>query len=95
MKNLRKHTLIPMGILAIICLIAIVGYKGYSTSKTIGEFSTYVDKYKQAITTYTLTDNQEKYESLIKECEQAISNNDYKNVDSLKSNLSELKKKNY
>ncbi|MGL5352649.1 MAG: hypothetical protein ACRDA5_04910 [Clostridium sp.] len=91
MKNFSKKILIPIGILLLICLLAIIGYKGYSSSKAISEFSTYVDEYKQVITTYILTDNQERYDELIKESEQSILDRNPKKIEELKLKLNQFK----
>lgn len=42
MKNSSKK-LLYIGVFSLIVLLAILGYKSYSTSKNIGEFSNYFD----------------------------------------------------
>lgn len=93
MKNLSKKTYIYIGILSLIVLLTIVGYKSYSTSKNISEFSNYFNEYKQGITTYIVNDNQEKYENLIKESEKVISDKDYKKIEELKLKLNQFEEK--
>ncbi|MGL5352648.1 MAG: hypothetical protein ACRDA5_04905 [Clostridium sp.] len=91
MKNLRKKTLISTVVIVIIGLFGIVGYMSYITNKTIGQFSTYVAEYKQIITTCILNDNQETYEKLIIESEQAMLDKDSKKVKELELQLNQFK----
>lgn len=57
----------------------------------IANFSNYLDSYKNELSTFNLNDNQESYNNLILESEQAISDKNYKNIDSLSYQLNQLK----
>lgn len=92
MKNKKNLIFISLGV--IILLITIfISYTYYqkNMSNKINEFSSYINKYKQEMSNYSLGDKQESYDNLITESEQIIANKDYKKIDSLTSRLNELK----
>lgn len=57
----------------------------------INNFTSYLNTYKEELSNYNLDDSKEKYNGLISEAEQAITNKDYKNIGSITSNLNQFK----
>lgn len=60
-------------------------------NNSIVNFSNYINTYEEEIINYNLGENKETYDSLIAKCKQAITNKDYKKLDTLTSNLNQFK----
>ena len=92
MYNKKKILLISLGTCLVLFITAIsFTYYHKNNIKKLDDFASYLENYKLDLTNYSLIDNQENYNNLITKSEQTISNKDYKNINSLKSELDKLK----
>ena len=92
MKNLSKKNIlfISLGLILLLTFISSIYYQKHMNDK-LNYFSNYLEEYTLELTNYSLIDNQENYDNLITQAKQSISNKDYKNINSLKSELNKLK----
>lgn len=87
----NKKIMIMIIIVVIVAITGVVTYTSYKKNKVIAEFNNYIEEYKDDISTYILNTNEAKYQDLINKCEQVIANKEFKKVEELKEELSQLK----
>lgn len=92
MYNKKRILFISLGTCLLLFITAIsFTYYHKNNIKKLDDFASYLENYKLELTNYSLIDNQENYDNLITKSEQSISNKNYKNINSLKSELNKLK----
>ncbi|MEW8994438.1 hypothetical protein [Clostridium sp.] len=91
MRIINKKIIMMIMLVLLSIIIAVTTYINHINKKVLKDFSKYIDQYKQEVEMYILIDNEEQYESLIKECEQAIIDSKSKKVEELESKLNTFK----
>lgn len=102
MKNKNKILLTIILFITLICGIGGIAYKNHQDKlaaekaaeelKLQTDFESFVDEYKNEISTFVLGDKQENYNTLITQCETIIANKDIEKIDTCRSDLELLRK---
>lgn len=91
MKNKKKILFTTLGLLIIFLILICYTYYQKNINNQINNFTNFINEYKKNISNYNLNDLEEKYDELISEAEQVISNKDTEKITSLTSNLNKFK----